>query len=432
MTRFDSLGEARAALDEGRLRAVDLLDSALADMAEWEPRIHAMVTSTPEIARAAAVEADRRLAAGERGELLGIPIVLKDLIDVAGVPTTAGSKVLADNMPAADAVVWQRLRAAGAVLLGKSNTHEFAYGGTTEPTRHPADTTRMVGGSSGGPAAALAAGYCLGAVGTDTAGSIRNPAGLCGVAGLKPTRDLVDPTGVVPLSPTLDVVGPMARHVADLAPLLTVMSGRAPDGAGRWRSPEGIRVGLLDPGEMADRVARGLEAARDRLTGAGAVVEAVDLPGWADSVFADFTVIGFEAARYHRQWADRRDAYTPYVRERLDEGGRTSEASYREALVEAGRLRDAVDRALTTYDVLLLPGVPFEAPPAYHDQVEVAGRAEDRDTALCRNMALANLTGHPVLALPADGGAGLPVGVQLLGRHGADHDLIRLGAWLEP
>lgn len=428
---FTSLTQARSALHEGRTSAVELLDTALAEMEHWEPQIHAMVTQTPELARAAAQDADRRLAAGDRGDLLGIPIVLKDLVDVAGVPTTAGSRVLADNMATSDAVVWQRLRAAGAVLLGKANTHEFAYGGTSEPTRHPADTSRMVGGSSGGPAAALAAGYCLGAVGTDTAGSIRNPAGLCGVAGLKPSRGLVDPTGVIPLSPTLDVVGPMARRVADLDPLLSVMSGQPATGDPAPRTPEGLCVGLLSLGPMDDQVLRGLSATQEVLATGGATVEGLELPGCTESVYDDFLIIGFEAVQYHRRWADRRDDYTPYVRSRLEDAETTSETDYQAALERARQLRTAIDQALGQFDVLLLPGVPFTAPPAYDDQVEVAGQPEDRDTALCRNMALANLTGHPVLALPAPADGGLPVGTQLLGGLGSDRDLIRLGGWIE-
>lgn len=447
MIGYDTLRAAANALRTRQISAVELTEAALADLADWEPQIHAMVTVTAEAARAQAREADRRLAAGESGDLLGIPIVLKDLIDVAGVPTTAGSRVLADNVAQSDAPVWNRLRSAGAVLLGKANTHEFAYGGTTEPTRNPLDPTKMVGGSSGGPAAALAAGYALGAVGTDTAGSIRNPAGLCGVAGLKPTRGLVEAGGVIPLSPMLDVVGPMARTVGDLAPLLRVMApGVAADAqqpgmtasrpAGQdpeqvAGSPRGLRTGLVELGRMNDRVAHGLAATKALLEGGGARVQAVQIPGCEDSIYDDFTIIGYEAARYHHQWQADRDKYTPYVRQRLDEGAATSEQDYQAAVARARSLETALNDALADCDVLLLPGVPFEASPAYEDQVLVDGESEDRDTALCRNLALANLSGHPALALPAPAGPGLPVGVQLLGRHGSDLDLIRWGTWLE-
>lgn len=428
-----TLLEAAAALHRGELSAGALLRMCLARIDDLEPRIRAMVTVTAGAAREQAEEADRRLGRGERGPMLGIPVVLKDLVDVAGVRTTAGSKVLHDNVAARDADVWARLRAAGAVLVGKANTHEFAYGGTTAPTRNPADSERIVGGSSGGPAAALAAGFCLGAVGTDTAGSIRIPANLCGVAGLKPSTGLVSTEGVVPLSATLDCVGPMARSVADLRPLLqTMIPGHYPPPARQERSSFRPRIGLLtlpgraDPG--IDAVVAKAVAAVGEL---GAEVTERELPGFDETVSLNFTVLGVEAALYHRRWRDRAGLYTSYVRERLAEGARTSGVDYLSALRAADLVAARVERALDGLDALLLPGMPCPAPPAYDERILVGGAWEDRDTALCRNAAFTNLSGHPTLAVPAGLVDGLPAGVQLVGRRGADLSLLMLGERLE-
>jgi aspartyl-tRNA(Asn)/glutamyl-tRNA(Gln) amidotransferase subunit A len=421
--------DAAAQLAAGRLSAVELLEESLARVRKFEPEIHALVTPTVDLARQQAEQADRRRAAGATGPLLGIPVVVKDLIDVAGLPTTAGSKVLAGNVAHQHAPVWARLEESGAVLVGKANTHEFAYGGTTEPTRNPSDPSRIVGGSSGGPAAALAAGYCLGALGTDTAGSVRIPANLCGIAALKPSRGMVDATGVVPLSQTLDTVGPMARNVADLDPLLRVMArlDHRPVAA-----PPLARVGVLPPsGSIDPAVAQAVDAAIVALEKLGAKAEPRVLEGFEDSVFDNFTLMGYEAHRIHQAWADKRDLYTPYVRDRLAEAAAVTRAQYDAALEAGTRLRARIDRLFEEYDVLLVPGVPFPACPAYDEQVLIDGTLEDRDTGLCRNTGFANLTGHPALAVPAGLDGVLPVGVQLVGRHGADLELIALGARLQ-
>lgn len=420
---------AAADLAAGRVSAVELLEDCLARMADLEPVVHALVTPTADLAREQAAAADRRRAAGETGPLLGMPLVVKDLIDVAGIPTTAGSKVLAGNVPGEHAPVWALLEQAGAVLVGKGNTHEFAYGGTTEPTRNPADVSRIVGGSSGGPAAALAAGYCMGAVGTDTAGSVRIPANLCGVSALKPTRGLVDTAGVIPLSHTLDVVGPMARNVADLDPLLRVIASL--DQRPVERAPL-ERVAVLPPsGPIDPAAAQAVELAVVALEKLGAKVQSTALEGFEDSVFVNFTVMGSEAHLIHQAWADRRDLYTPYVRDRLAEAAAVTQQQYEAAVAAGARLCGAIDDLLQQVDVLLVPGVPFPASPAYDEQVLIDGSWEDRDTGLCRNTAFANLTGHPALAVPAGLDGALPVGVQLVGRRGSDLELIAHGARLQ-
>lgn len=421
---------AAADLAAGRISAVELLEAHLDHVKRFEPDVHALVTLTEDLAREQAADADRRRAAGETGPLLGIPVVVKDLVDVAGLPTTAGSRVLAGNVPTRHAEVWAAMEAAGAVLVGKANTHEFAYGGTTEPTRNPCDTSRIVGGSSGGPGAALAAGYCRGAIGSDTAGSIRIPANLCGVAGIKPTRGSVSAVGVVPLSGSLDSIGPMARTAADLAPLLRVMAdlGDAPVG----EIDPALRVAVLPPsGSVDDAVARAVTDTEVAFAAIGAQLVTAAVAGFEESVYENFAVMGYEAHRIHQQWAHLRHLYSPYVRDRLDAAAQVTREDYDSALAAGAQLSAAIDDLLAGVDVLLLPGVPFPASPAYDERVLIAGEWEDRDTGLCRNTAFANLTGHPVVALPAGLAAGLPVGVQLVGRRGADLELIEIAARLE-
>lgn len=432
MSSRHPLAEARAALQVGTITARELLDRHLAVMEETEPDVRAMVTITIDMARQQADEADRRLQAGDSAPLLGIPLVVKDLIDVEGVPTTAGSKVLAGNIARTSAPAWLDLKAAGAVLLGKANTHEFAYGGTTEPTRNPWDLSRMVGGSSGGPAAALAAGFCLGALGSDTAGSIRIPANLCGVAGLKPTRGTVSTEGVIPLSPSLDVVGPMARHAADLLPLFAALVPGSADRPTRSRSLGELTVALLSVDGPSDPSAReAVDRAVETLRRAGASVLPARVDGLPESLGANFTIMGYEAAQYHRQFEDGRDLYTPYVRDRLSEAAAVTTAQYEDARAFAESLTDRVDRLLGDVDVILLRGVAFPAPPAYDPTVLIDGEWRDRDTELCRNTAFANLTGHPVVAVPVMEDAGLPLGIQLVGPKGTDVTLIGVAGDLQ-
>src|SRR6185312_4826890 len=279
----ESIAASGQELRSGRISSVELTRTALDRIEAHNTALNAVVTVTAELALEAARRADRELRAGrDRGPLHGIPVGLKDVIDVRGVRTTMGSAFCQDYVAARDATVVRWLRRAGAVMIGKLHTQEFAYGATgadsfTGPARNPHDPGRIAGGSSSGPAAAVAAGLCYAAVGTDTGGSIRIPAALCGVVGLKPTMGRVGRTGVFPLSWTLDHVGPMTRSVADNAAMLTAISGFGPlAGAGT----RGLRVGIpeayfehLDP-EVGHQVGTALEAWAQ----AGAMIRPVAVP----------------------------------------------------------------------------------------------------------------------------------------------------------
>ncbi|MEI2705343.1 MAG: amidase family protein [Ilumatobacteraceae bacterium] len=326
------------------LSPVEVTEVFLERIERFDERIRSMVTVTPDLARRHARTAAGRIAGGDPSPLLGIPLVVKDLIDVRGVRTTAGSAVLRDNVATSSAPAWQRLARAGAVLLGKANTHEFAYGGITEPTVNPWHTNHLVGGSSGGPGAALAAGLALMGIGTDTAGSIRIPANLCGVAGLKPTRRTVSTRGVIPLAPSLDVVGPMGHHPRDLALAMGVLAQRwasdAPDAlhraAAKRAAAGALRIGVLaDPGRMTPGVQAAFERTVATAATFGATIE-VRVPHVAQSVWTNFTILGVEAVLYHERWRDQRELYTPYVRERLADAESTSAVAYVERA--AGRL----------------------------------------------------------------------------------------------
>lgn len=419
------------------LSPVDVVEAYLDRIERFDPEVRALVTVTADLARRQARQAARRLAEGDPSPLLGVPLVLKDLIDVGGVLTTAGSAVLHDNVAERSAPVWQRLRRSGAVLLGKANTHEFAYGGLTEPTANPWDLRCLAGGSSGGSAAALAAGLTPLAIGSDTAGSIRIPSNLCGIAGLKTTYGTVSPRGLVPLSPSLDVIGPMAHHPRDLALALGSMRGSASfddewsgsvASVARRSRRRSLRFGVLrDTGPSSAAVRSAFDRTVEIIGTLGSA-EDCRIEGFGSSVFTNFTILGVEAAAYHRRFADRAHLYTPYVRDRLADAAATRAIDYLDACNEAQRLRAAVDELTARYDAIVIPGLPFAAPPVGVTTVDLGGHWEDRDTGMCRNTAFANLTGHPALALPAGFDGALPVGVQLTARRGGDADLLAIGA----
>ncbi|MDN5794130.1 MAG: amidase [Intrasporangium sp.] len=410
------------------------MEAVLARIEEVEPRVQAFVNVTAEAALEQARSAQATLDHDREQApvLTGVPIAVKDLFDVRGLVTTAGSRALADNVAHRDSIAWRRLREAGAVLVGKANTHEFAYGGTTEPTRNPWDLDRMVGGSSGGSAAALASGTCFGALGTDTAGSVRIPAALCGVVGLKPTKGDVSTRGVFPLSRTLDCVGPLARTPQDAALLHSVLRSTSSTsiGMGPLRTVRDLRVCVIPPQEaLEEPVRQAHRAASQALEDAGAVVESLEgAPRLADATRVNFTIMAAEAGQVHRSMLASRGAdYSPYVRERLQDALRTTASDYLEALQSRRAIIRDWNRLFTSFDVALLNGIPCTAPRAYVEQVMLDDVAENRDWVLCRDTAFANVTGHPALAVPAGVADGLPVGVQLTGRRHSEALLFAAG-----
>lgn len=436
-----SIAELAALLRHRRVSPLELARDLLARIARANPLLNAFVTVAAESALAEAARAEREISRRRyRGPLHGIPVALKDNIATRGLRTTAGAGFLAGNVPERDASVVTKLRRAGAVILGKTNLHEFAYGVTTTnphygTTRNPWDTGRIAGGSSAGSAVALAAGLAPAALGSDTGGSIRIPAAVCGVMGLKPTFGRVSCAGVVPLSPTLDHVGPMARTAADLAILLGVIAGYdagdpasvrkpVPDFAAQARRPL-RRWRLGRPREFYfDRldceVRRIVETAIAGLAELGAEVREVSIPAVMDSARPGNAIALAEATHFHRRqgwYPARADEYGEDVRSRLELGERVTAVEYLEALAERRRIRGEFDRALESADALVVPTVPVAAPRLGEEEVVIDGKPEPVRAALLRLNRPANLTGHPAVSVPCGfTREGLPVGLQLIGR----------------
>lgn len=443
MTRTisDSLTRIGARLRSGEISSLDLVESSLAAVKRDGARTNAFIRVHAESARAAAMSADaERRANSNRGPLHGIPVSLKDLIDEAGIPTTAASLALDDRVPATDAPLVARLRHAGAIILGRTNLHEFALGTTSEdsgfgPVRNPYDESRVAGGSSGGSAVAVATGMGLASIGTDTGGSIRIPAAACGVVGLKPSIGDIPTAGIVPLSRTLDHAGPLALSVQDAASLWQVMANRAPATIAAVQ-PRGMRltqlVGYFDsPVEAPVRAAFG--AALDRLRDAGVVFGTAEVAG-TDRIAPAYVDIALaEAAQWHAPYLDsRRERYQPTVHARISHGRTISAVAYLDARAVCTEFAAQVSALLESCDALVLPTLPVTAPLMGQADivVEGAGGPVPVRAAMLKHTQLFNLTGHPAVSLPL-ATSSLPVGLQLVGRLGQTEQLLSIAAACE-
>jgi Asp-tRNA(Asn)/Glu-tRNA(Gln) amidotransferase A subunit family amidase len=429
------------ALRAGRVSPGELVDHALRAAAQLAPRFNAFVTIDACGAREAAERATTELASGiDRGPLHGIPVAVKDMVATAGLRTTMGARHFAGHVPARDAECVRRLRAAGAIVVGKTTTHEFAYGATGDRSangaaRNPYRPGHMSGGSSAGSAVAVAAGIVPLAVGTDTGGSVRIPAALCGIVGLRPSHGAVPTDGVFPLSPSLDTVGPMARTVADCRALWHALTSPAlatgppcgPTGPEDGPAPERPRIGWLAPDTMCPTDPAVTAAARARLDDFTADVVDTELPD-ADGIRRAYSTLqGFEAHAVHAaRLAVAADQYDDEVRARLRIGARISEAEYRDARAVQRLARRAADQLLAEHDLLALPTVGVVAPPVGTRSVWAGGqRVEVRDALLGLTLAW-SVTGLPALSIPAGLVDGLPVGLQLVARAGGEDLLLRI------
>jgi len=441
MSTFNTLVDASLAIQDGDVSPSELLQDTLEAVERWEPGIQALLDSDVERAIDEAKGLDRELHANRwRGPMHGIPIVVKDLIDVRGYRTTAGSRILEDNVASANARVVQRLVDGGAVVAAKSNTHEFGYGALTPPTRNPWDTERMSGGSSGGSAAAVGARVVLGSIGTDNAGSIREPAALCGVSGFKPTNGLLPSAGVYQLTWTMGTLGPIAVSVADCSLMFDVMRGAESQPAQRPLDTDlehlaGLRFAVprefLQP--SMPYVADMLQVISERLTDLGADVEEVSIGDLDEMVSVGFLTMGSEALAIHQNWLRERGAeYTEPVRHYLELAEAYTAVDY----LNAQRLRlqtvHRVDEVLRRADVLLTPAQLVTAPKIIDQTVSFPdGATLPRDLSLVRPLIPFSLTGHPALTVPVEMHEGLPLAVQLVGKLRGDAQLLKIGAGVQ-
>ena len=430
-------------LRAGEVTAEQVTEECLRRIDADNPRLNAFILVMADQARRQARDADRELAAGrDRGPLHGVPISIKDLIDIRGTATTAASRVREGHMAEQDAPVIARLREAGAVFIGKTNLHEFAFGTTSEDSafglvRNPHDPTRSPGGSSGGSAAGLVAGMSLATVGTDTGGSIRIPAAACGTVGLKASLGDVPTDGVVPLSRTLDHVGPLTRSVTDACFMYHALLGHSSATPPAPMPVRGLRLGvprkyfcdLLD-----DEVRARFEESLDRMRAAGARIDEVDIRHATDIAPVYLQIQLGDAAAYHAATLDvMPERYTTPVRLRLEMSRYVLAEDYVRALAGREVLRREVDAALAGREALVLPTLPIPAPLIGAESVAVGSGTQATRNMMLRLTQAFNVTGHPAMSLPNGlTAAGLPCGLQLVGGRGQTDALLSVALACEP
>ncbi|MER6914534.1 amidase [Streptomyces sp. NPDC000594] len=435
-----TLAAAAELIRERRLSPVELVESVLDRIEETEPKLGAYALVTADRAREEAHRAAQEIASGRlRGPLHGIPMALKDLIDVAGLPTTASSRVriAAGHRATEDSTVTARLAAAGAVLLGKAHTHEFAYGVLTPQTRNARDPERIAGGSSGGSAVAVAAGSATFSLGTDTGGSIRIPAALNGIVGLKPTYGLVPTEGIVPLSWSLDHVGPLTRTVEDAGLVLAALTGEPPEPAETRRGLDGLRVGVPRDHRterVHPEVAAAVRRAIDRLRELGARTVDIDIPMAGQLIPTHQGLTLPEATAFHEETLRTTpELYGDDVRTLLETGALVPAIGHLRAQRVRTLIRAAWSRLLREVDVIAAPTVPITAVPAGAETVHWPDGTQESVTQVYVRLAVAaNITGFPALSLPVGRDRdGLPIGLQLMGRPREESLLLAVGTAYE-
>ncbi|MDE2517686.1 MAG: amidase [Rhodospirillales bacterium] len=448
LAAIPTIAEAARLLAARKLSSLELTRALLARIEALDPVLNAFLLVTEKPALAAARAADRARAAGQKGALLGIPLAYKDIYETAGVRTTAHSRLLAQNVPTQDAETVRRLSAAGAVMLGKLATHEFAIGGPAfdlpwPPARNPWDPHRFTGGSSSGSGAAVAAGLALGALGSDTGGSIRLPAAYCGIAGLKPTPGLVSRRGVIPLAPSLDTAGPMAWTAEDCAILLDVLAGHDPADPASVAAPRpgyaaglaapvrGLRVGLLRRFYEHDVPAtpetrQMMQQAVAVLRDLGCTVEDASLPAVQEFNAVGRVIICAEAyAQHEATIRTRLSEYSRAFRMRVLPGALIRAAEYLAAQRRRTDLIAAMRATMTRFDVLLAPATAGPAPL-------LAEQRTDEGFAVPFLTTVANVAAVPSLVVCGGFTAqGLPLGLEMMGRPFEEATILRLGHHFE-
>jgi aspartyl-tRNA(Asn)/glutamyl-tRNA(Gln) amidotransferase subunit A len=438
-----TIAEAARLIAAKRLSPVELTGACLDRVKALDDRLHAFILPTEERARAEARAAEAAImAGGPRGPLHGIPIGLKDIVDTAGIRTTCQSKILADNVPTADATCALRLAAAGTVLIGKTTTHEFADGGPSfdlpwPPARNPWNPEHFTAGSSSGTGAGIAAGMILGGIGTDTGGSIRGPAALCGIAGIKPTYGLVSRAGVAPAAFSLDHIGPMAWTAEDCAILLQALAGHDPRDPASAKSPvpdytaelgrgvRGLKIGVIHhfhevDHEVSAGTRRGIEAAIATLRGLGAEIREVQLSPLQDWNACGSLISMTERAAAYEEWARTRlRDFGERVQRRLMLGALVSGVDYVQAMRRRRELRAELREAMRGLDAVLTAAQPNEAP-----KIDALPKW---DAGVPNFTMPFNVTGYPAISVCSGfGEGGLPVAIQLAGKPFEEPTLLRI------
>ena len=426
--------EASERLRNKTLSPVEYTQALLDRIDAHDSKFNAFLRQTPEIALAQAKQAEAEIQAGNgRGPMHGMPVGLKDIIDVEGVPTTGHSKILADNVAKTDAFVTQRLKAAGAVLLGKLSTHEFAIGGPSfdlpwPPARNAWNRDYFPGGSSSGSGVALAAGFLPAALGTDTGGSVRNPASMCGIVGMKATYGRVSRRGVLPLSYSLDHVGPMTRTVTDNAILLGIIAGHDSEdlGCARTAVPDftadlekgvnGLKIGVIRRFYTIDfqadpEITQSIEDAVKILADQGAEIQEIDLDPIVDYASTNRVILLSEAYAIHEKWLQERPGdYGDLARERLMPGAFFRAIDYVNAMRQREVLRRKVNACMASVDVAITASSMEPACPI--EDADLCGKLYSRQA-----RAPFNITGSPAIAVPTGfASTGLPLSMQIIGK----------------
>ena len=441
---FRPVREIASQLRAGEVTPTGLLERLLERIKTTDGDVKAYTTIRADDARREAENAETELRTGQdRGLLHGLPVSIKDLINTKGVRTTYGSRIYENHVPDRDATVVEKLREAGAVIVGKTNTHEFALGGVTPPTRNPFGLDRIPGGSSGGSAAAVAAGSALLSLGSDTGGSIRIPASYCGVVGLKPSYGLVSRVGVFPESWSLDHVGPITRHVEDAAVLLGAIAGYDPEDhtttqmdlpdyvADLQVGASGLRIGVPRNHffeNLDAEVAAAVRAAIDHLESCGVELEEITFPSVDEMLGAHTAIDLAEIATNHRRiYAENADTYLPDTKLFIEMGFFVRVTTYIDALRARPHLLSQVLESMKGVDALVVPSQPIVAPRIGENVAVIGDHEEDLLFAMVRLLAQFNLTGLPALSVCCGyDSQGLPIGLQVVGKPFDESTVLRV------
>ena len=446
------LSEASQLVRSKKVSPVELTRECLSRIERLNPKLNAFITVTADSALAEARQAEAEIQRDRwRGPLHGIPIALKDLIDTAGVRTTAASGLFKDRVPTQDAEIVRRLKAAGAVFLGKLNLHEFAYGGSSAisyfaPVRNPWDSAYSSGGSSGGAAAAVAAQLCYAAIGSDTGGSVRQPAGYCGIVGLKPTYGRVSTSGVIPLSWSLDHVGPMTRTATDTALMLQVIAGYDPQDTASTDTPvadyaatiaaptSSLRLGILRA-YFYDALNPEIQAAMDAALSVLKTLTRTQrdiAPLATDSTYSSVmdpyvTILRAEAYAYHKEYVSKSpELYQAQTLKRIQAGADVTTSAYIQARRQLEQIRRSVSRVFDDVDALVTPTAPVP-PFAIADLEADPSSLRAKELLMLRNTRPFNMLGLPTVSVPCGfTRAGLPIGMQITGPPRGEAMVLRL------